>query len=354
MFTLYRTNGEVFFKKDGDNNFSVFSGENIQLPNKTTVKTVNGKAYVLFEDTSVITLKENTEIVVKIEDKNISILQMFGKTYHRVETLLAGKTYEVRTPTTLAAVRGTKFGVSYDLTKKETKIAVTESKVAVKDIEDMMSTSTIPAEEFTLVGEGNTATINSAQNSGPKDRPITLTKTENESEMKDLVDDEAVMDEVFESIKSPNNRDEFKKKLEEMMKEQEKDTVKAETDPVNDDVKKEDSNLPVEQKEVKEEVVKGEIIVKKIDEEAFFNKFEPLFVRLFYVDDQMTPCAFKGTPEDRVREISSLAKESGYPFTSTTNLVTFAKDIALYCSTKQENARSALQRRFDEEYPYRQ
>ncbi len=363
-FTLYRLSGEVFYKKEGDNNFSTVKEEKIKIPNKTTVKTVNGKAYVLFEDTSVITLKENTEIIVKVEDKNVSVMQMFGKTYHRVETLLTGKTYEVRTPTTLAAVRGTKFAVSYDVAKKETKIAVTESKVAVKDVEDMMSTSTISLEEFTLVEEGNTATINSVENSRSKDRPVTLSKIENEDEMKKMVDEEVRLDEVFETLKS-SDQELFKERLEEAMirematreegkNEKRKDEIKRNAIPVTEDVIKKDTVSPAEQGKLKEDTSKDEVVVKKIDEETFFNNFEPLFVRLFYMDEQMSPCTFKGSPEDRVKQISSLAKESGYPLVSTTNLISFAKDIALYCSTKREDMRDVLQKRFDAEYPYQQ
>lgn len=354
MFMLYRTSGEVLYKKEGDNNFSSITADEIRLPNKTSVKTANGKAYVLFEDASMITLKENTEVIVSIDDGNISIKQMFGKTYHRVQTLLTGKSYEVRTPTTLAAVRGTKFAVSYDEVKKETKVAVTESKVAVKDVEDMNSTSTIPLEEFTMVEEGDTATINSAENSGPKDRPVTLTKTENEGEMKKMIEDEIIMDEVFDSKESIPSVEEFKRKLEEVMKEEEKqETEETVLRKEVEEIKKEEDKKPAAEA-IKEEVRESATVVKKLDEEAFFNKFEPLFVRLFYIDDQMEPCAFKGQPEDRVREIATLAKESGYPLTSTISLTAFARDIAEFCSTKEESMKTRLQTRFDSEYPYRQ
>jgi hypothetical protein len=361
-FMLYRTSGDVFYKKEGDNNFSPIGADEIRLPNKTSVKTAKGRAYVLFEDTSIITIKENTEIVVTMEDDNISIKQMFGKTYHRVQTLLIGKSYEVRTPTTLAAVRGTKFAVSYDEVKKETKIAVTESKVAVKDVEDMNSTSTVPLEEFTMVEEGEIATINSAENSGPKDRPITLSKTEDDDEMREMVEDEIIMDEVFESGEKSSDQQEFKRKLEEVIIEEKKKEVQEKTMlKESEEVKKEEdrkSVIEVAKEEIKEqnnEVQRENVaVVKKLDEEAFFNKFEPLFVRLFYLDDQMEPCAFKGLPEDRVREIATLAKESGYPLTSTVSLTAFAKDIAEYCSTKEESVRMRLQTRFDSEYPYRQ
>ncbi len=352
-FTLYRTTGDVFYKKERDNNFSLVETDEMRLPNRTSIKTANGKAYVLFEDTSIVSLKENTEIVIVIDDGNVIVKQMFGKTYHRVKTLLTGKSYEVRTPTTLAAVRGTKFAVSYDEIKKETKVAVTESKVAVKDVEDMNSTSTTPLEEFTMVEEGKTATINSAENSGPKDRPVTLTKTADEEEMREMIHDEIIMDEVFDSKERVSTREEFVRKVEEVVAEEKK------SEEIKDSAKESEIAKKVEGKktvveDVKEEIKESPVIVKKLDEETFFNKFEPLFIRLFYIDDQMEPCAFKGQPEDRVREIFTLAKESGYPLTSTMSLTAFARDIGEFCTTKEESLKIKLQARFDNEYPYRQ
>lgn len=360
VFTLYRTNGEVFYRKQSDNNFSSLSSASIELPNNTTVKTTSGKATVLLVDKSLITLKENTEIIVSLEEKGYSIQQMFGKTYHRVETLLTGKTYEVRTPTTLAAVRGTKFGVSYDMRSKETKIAVTEHKVAVEEIDTITGTTTREKEE-TYVEEGKTVTVKDKKDSSLSDVMI-MSNTKDEKEMQQLINEEVAMDEVYEDIKQSGDMDEFKKKVEEVIIKEEVSREEASESAERELTVQKKEEIKVENKKAentKETTVKNEetervptVPVKKISEEDFFTQFEPMFIKLFYVDEEAEPCSFRGTADDRVKQITSLADESGYPLTSTTKLNLFAKDIATYCATKDKALYLELQKRFDEEYPY--
>lgn len=358
VFTLYRTSGEVFYRQEQDNNFTSLTVDSVELPNNTTVKTANGKAAAILSDKSVITIKENTEILISSSSAGFNIKQFFGKTYHRVETVITGKTYEVRTPSTLAAVRGTKFAVFYDEKTKESKVSVTENRVSVKETEDIHSTSTPDGDESS-VEEGETATVKSDHSGG---KGTTITSTDKEKEMKEFIDSEAELDEIYEEIKRSNNdKDEFKNKIREVLK---KDENERKDDKKDEPEKKEVIETKKEEikEETREDSVKKEeevrvvatTTVKKLSEEAFFDKFEPLFIRLFYIDEQMNPCAFRGTPVERVKQVTALANESGYPIPSTTKLTIFAEDITKFCATKDGTLRESLQKRFDDEYPYQQ
>lgn len=357
LFTLYRISGEVFYKKETDSNFSLLEGESIELPNHTTVKTTVGKATVLLDDRSMITLKENTQIEVVSSDGGFDIMQFFGTTYHRVETLVTGKTYEVRTPTTLAAVRGTKFAVFYDATKKETKVAVTEHRVAINEIENMTSTSTI-IEDSTMVEEGKTLTYVP----GRTGTDMTMVETKRDATMQNLINEEVVMDEVYEDVKQSETKEDFRRRVkdillkeeirqEEKRTEQKTELEKKETVPARESL---EDGTPIK-KNTNEETAPTAVVsspVKKMDEETFFGAFEPLFIKLFYMDEQHTPCTFRGTSTERVKQVVSFANENGYPFTSTSKLGVFAEDIAKFCTTKDKALYNELQQRFDAEYPY--
>lgn len=360
VFTLYRISGEVFYKKENDSNYSLLEGDKIELPNHTLVKTTIGKATVLLEDKSMITLKENTQIEVSSDESGFDIKQFLGTTYHRVETIVTGKTYEVRTPTTLAAVRGTKFAVSYDGVKKETKVAVTEHKVSVNEIDDMMSTST-PESDSTTVDEGKTLTNKLTGTGGG----MTMIETKKDTLMQNLIDEEVVMDEVYEDVKQSENKEDFRRRVEDILLKEEvrqeekrsekKTQIELEKREVETKKQTREDVLPVNKSEVEENITKkldDQVVNKKMDEEAFFGSFEPLFINLFYVDEQHTPCSFRGGASERVKQVVSFANESGYPFTSTTKLTDFAEGIAKFCTTKDKKLYNELQERFDAEYPY--
>lgn len=354
-FTLYKISGDVSYKKGEESAFVSLQAEKVFLPYASTVKTTDGKATVVLEDKSIITIKENTEIVVNYTEQGFSILQSFGKTYHRVKTLLQGKTYEVRTPTTLAAVRGTKFGVSNKEGENTTKISVTENKVGVRDVQ---ATSTTETEE-TVVEEGKTATVEG----GDKKEEVKVGSTKDEKEMSALIEEETILDEVYDSLSETDNDEDFKQKVEEII-----DGIRKEEDKRTEDDNK---NIPEIKKEETKTETKTEGTIKKtepvtedpkpvvnrdikqVGEEAFFTEFEPLFIRLFYMDDALTPCKFTGSPDSRVKEISTFTASKGWPLESITNLTSFAKAIEEYCGGKRSpDLREGLQKRFDAEYPY--
>ena len=89
-------------------NVDIYAGDQIRTGK-------NAIAYIIFSDNSSVSLDENTQIEVRdVRDTkdqySNKIEQIFGRTWSRVENLVGQKAkYELETPNTLAAVRGTQF-----------------------------------------------------------------------------------------------------------------------------------------------------------------------------------------------------------------------------------------------------
>lgn len=75
------------------------------------IKTGDGSVDVRLPDGSQISVDKNSEIKINFDKDTTRIDQAVGKTWHRLKNLAGVATYEVVTPTTVAVVRGTKFGV---------------------------------------------------------------------------------------------------------------------------------------------------------------------------------------------------------------------------------------------------
>lgn len=104
-----------------------------------SVRTLGlGKADVLFEGIGAIRLDQKTEITLSsLTAKTVLITQGIGNTYSKVIKFFdPEQKYEVETPTAVASVRGTAFGVLVDLTYK-TSVIVTSNTVAVAPIVTM-------------------------------------------------------------------------------------------------------------------------------------------------------------------------------------------------------------------------
>jgi|GEM_PF-2750396 len=147
--TLYRESGDVFYTNTSAQEVKLTQDvSNAQIFTGSEVRTLEGSAYVLFPDNSMLSIDKNTTITIEYSKEKVSILQTLGNTYHRVKTLESGQQYEVRTPGTLAAVRGTKFAVLLDAKTKKANVRVTESNVSVKKLD-----STKPLREAPVVLE---------------------------------------------------------------------------------------------------------------------------------------------------------------------------------------------------------
>ncbi len=104
------------------------------LTEKQEIKTLEkSKAALLFSDGSTITLTENTHL--KIEDllsNKFSVYLVSGKLYSKVKPLQKSQVFEVKTPVSVASVRGTEFIVSY--INNNSELIVVEGSVLFSDI----------------------------------------------------------------------------------------------------------------------------------------------------------------------------------------------------------------------------
>jgi hypothetical protein len=120
-----------------------------------------GKLRVVFQDDSVLTLSENSRVVV--ED---SVFEPAGRTARSLFGLLKGKlnaavseyyrlrgnAYEVRTETAVAGVRGTEFAVAFDPASERTEVVSIEGTVQVHSLRDPQAPAVlVRAREVTVV-----------------------------------------------------------------------------------------------------------------------------------------------------------------------------------------------------------
>jgi len=127
---LYKEQDDVFYTIPNESETQLVD-EEISIPSGTEVRTSNGIAVVVFLDDSIMTIDENTTVIVNYDDKSVSILQSIGNTWHRVTSLISSNnSYEVNTPSALATVRGTIFGVMVGA-DGESDVMVDESLVDV-------------------------------------------------------------------------------------------------------------------------------------------------------------------------------------------------------------------------------
>ncbi len=358
---LYVDKGDVSYKLPGETSFIKATTSPREIETGTYVYTGVGEATILFPNNSSVALDTYTELLVKYEEQHVSLFQTLGTTYHRVEALVTGTTYEVETPGTLAAVRGTKFAVKYDKKKKETKVSVTEHTVRVSRFTET-STSTQERRELETkdISEGTTVQVHTSS-TATSTSAFTTIQTKEDTEMNSWVEKNNIRD-----IEERRIKETVKDKVEQraLLK-----TILLETKVEQKDSQEEPDTKEIIQKQItpKEEIksvlqenttVKPQVAtttkpVVKLDEEVFFDKFTTMFVNYFYLDEKDTPCSFSVGADERVKLVTSFATQSGYPFTSTT-LLSFAQEVDRYCKSKDPSLKVKLQSRFDAEFPFQE
>ena len=76
------------------------------------VRTLNGKASVVFYESEVIQLEENTEIKIdELKNEKVNIKQELGQTWNGVSKLTGKRDYELKTPKSVATIRDTQYGI---------------------------------------------------------------------------------------------------------------------------------------------------------------------------------------------------------------------------------------------------
>lgn len=123
------------------------ASNNMELGLNDKIKAVDGITTLTLYESIIIELEPNTEIEIKeLAKEKVSVRQEKGSTWHKFTSVAGIKDYEVETPTTVATVRGTEFGVKYNQKTKETSVLVSEGKVNVKSKE-----SSLEVKEFEKV-----------------------------------------------------------------------------------------------------------------------------------------------------------------------------------------------------------
>jgi len=85
----------------------------MELPRGASVKTKAGEATVVFFEGEMLSLQPNTEVVLeKVSSKSVAVSQLAGETWSKVTRLSGIAEYSVKTPSTVATVRGTEFFLS--------------------------------------------------------------------------------------------------------------------------------------------------------------------------------------------------------------------------------------------------
>jgi len=106
---LYVDEGAV--QVDSGNGW-VAAEDGMELSINDKVRTLEGKATITFFDGELLRLEPNTEISIKeLAQKALTVLQSSGSTWSRITKLGGVAEYNVETPTTVATVRGTGFGM---------------------------------------------------------------------------------------------------------------------------------------------------------------------------------------------------------------------------------------------------
>ena len=112
---------------DSGSGWRTVTGE-VSLSLKDKVQTLDGTAVITLYESILIALEENTEISLSsLQEEKTAIKQEKGSTWSKFTSVTGIKGYEVETPTTVATVRGTEFGINAD----DDIIWVAEGKVDV-------------------------------------------------------------------------------------------------------------------------------------------------------------------------------------------------------------------------------
>lgn len=381
---LYKESGLVYIKNKGEETITPVGSDSIEIKNQTEVITgSSSRASVLLPDNSMISLSENTSIIINYSTYGTSVFQSLGQTYHRVQKLVTGKSYEVQTPNTLAAVRGTKFSILYDGSTKKTKIAVTENLVAVSRIKKIEGVSTTTLESPVLVGAGNAANVNEYKvGETKKESQVEIVTIGESPDISSWINENKSVDVKFDEFKpdlEKGNVEVFREKIDKVLKDKKKTHEKTENDirlsttselinnsTEQEQIKTEETKPITEQvieqdrttetmltEEIKPvEVIRTTTTYKKYpSEEEFFTAFDDLLIKYFYIDNEEEICQITLSPENKTREILGLAEANGKTF-NTTNMLNLATKIKNYCSLGSDaKDRAMLQSEFESVMP---
>ncbi len=143
----------------GDKWVAVKKGQ--MLKENEKIKTLS-KSYVLlsFSDGTSVSLSENTELVIKEISNNVILNLDSGRIKSKVKPLQLGQKFEVRTPVSVASIRGTTFIAGY--IEGLAELIVEEGKVIWSDVKELdMHTDTKQESSFVEVVNSEKVTATS-------------------------------------------------------------------------------------------------------------------------------------------------------------------------------------------------
>ncbi|MBI5200249.1 MAG: FecR domain-containing protein, partial [Elusimicrobia bacterium] len=142
---LVTSEGEVFIYSGDAPDDGVPADEKEQAPLQAGDRVhtgADGRAEIGLEGDSILELGPNSDFTVnKLQSEETDFMLGWGRLIAKIKKLGKDKRLVVRTPTAVAAVRGTEFGVEVAEDEGETHVAVfDEGKVAVSGSEDERET----------------------------------------------------------------------------------------------------------------------------------------------------------------------------------------------------------------------
>jgi hypothetical protein len=128
-----------------------------------TVKTgARSFATVQFEDRGVVRIQENTTLFIGslLNGGTSELLLKDGQVLTKINRLMKGEEFKIKTPTAVASVRGTEYSTTYRDGKS--MVAVKKGQVAIAPLDparDATGAAEEPVGDVVLVGEGKTAVV---------------------------------------------------------------------------------------------------------------------------------------------------------------------------------------------------
>ena len=109
----------------------------IDLKDDYKVRSKGGTSVIILYESIFAELEPGTEVMIRsLKKEKISLRQESGSTWHKFTAIAGIENYEVETPTTVAVVRGTEFGIDYETESGEATVLVGEGNVTVKSGEE--------------------------------------------------------------------------------------------------------------------------------------------------------------------------------------------------------------------------
>lgn len=145
----------------------------------TVISGADSRAKIAMQDRNIITVLPNTKLVIEEykstdKDKNVKLSLLEGKVRNDVKEKYDNdkNKFQIRTPTAVAGVRGTKFITSYAIDTKTTEVITLKGEVVVTKYSvngtTALGTVTVNQGEKTAMGD----------DTNPPSEPVNVPKTE--------------------------------------------------------------------------------------------------------------------------------------------------------------------------------